>query len=206
MSETKRMKVRNHRWIGAAAVAAVAVSSGCSSESQNTEPLPPVISLSDEARQAMSDGVVTRAEIEGARARTIACFAAEGFRASFIREDDRVSTLNAFSGLPKPGETEAVAQARFNAVTSHCTSEFLDPVDMAWLRSEAPSDDELRAAWTAVQQCVGPFGLDVVSPDAKGLADALRKIDDPTAPEAEVVGIKECLSTYAVATASGERS
>jgi hypothetical protein len=161
--------------------------------------------MSEFAREVLSDGTVTNAEIEDSRARTISCIESEGFSASFVAQDDRVSSLEVDSGTPEPGESEADFETRFDNTIERCRGEFLDQVEAAWLQETAPSEEELRAAFAALQQCVEPY-VAVLSADADGLAPLFAALDDPSTPDDARTTMAACYSDYTVAAASGDET
>lgn len=172
------------------------------SQGSSASPGSPV-EVSEFAASLIGDGVVTRDEIEQARAATIECFAAEGMTAEFTPVNDRLSTMRVDSGAPRAGESQEAADARWNDAATRCVRDYLQPVDLAWLRTTAPSDEELQQAFRDLQVCTDVVGVSVAAPTPQDLTDLARLTDDTSVAESTRKAVETCLSTYSVATATG---
>lgn len=158
--------------------------------------------LSEMSAEALSDGTVTRAEIEAARQRTVECLTSDGFAAEFLPQDDRVSLLSVDSGPPAAGEDDADFEQRFDTTVEGCKTQHLNAVDSAWLRETAPSEEEQRQALSAMQDCVEPFNISVPSADPSSMTALFERLDNPATPQAELDTLDECFRVFALATAT----
>ncbi len=163
----------------------------------------PVVEVSPFAASLIGDGVVTRDEIEQARAATIECFSAEGMTATFAAVNDRLSTMRVDSGAPRAGESQEAADRRWNDAAVRCLHDFLQPVDQVWLRTTAPSEEQMRQSFRELQACAGDVGVTVAAPTPADLTELARLTEDKSVDEGTRAALETCLSTYSVATATG---
>ena len=195
------MTTPHHLAVVVLATLGVASLTGCGAKSPASSP---VNTVSGYASAALADGTVTRAEVEAARGETVKCLSSEGFAASFVIQDDRVSTLEVDSGAPGPGESDTDFEQRFDSTIETCKSTYLNAIDTAWLRDTAPSEEEVRAAFTTMNQCLEEYSIVVTDTAPESFGPLLDRIDSASTPDVERNGLVECFSTYSLATATSE--
>lgn len=153
---------------------------------------------SDFEREVLSGGV-TKAELELARQRTVACIEQEGFTAEFLERDTRVAALQAGSGPPRAGESSQQLEQRFTTAIDSCVAEFHDAIDQQWLRSTAPNSRQQAVAFETLRSCVAPF-VALTSEENLALLNDLMIAAD----EDDRMILEACSDAYLVATSDGQ--
>ncbi|MCP4084115.1 MAG: hypothetical protein GY745_03510 [Actinomycetia bacterium] len=125
----------------------------------------------------LEDGMVSRAEMEGAYQDAVDCLEESGYvEVFFERESDRVYTIQGSSGAPEPGESETEQEARIDLGWDSCLGEYVGSVGDAWLRQTELSEEEKLVAAAALNDCIRPFGVEISGADVEGLRPLIEKL------------------------------
>jgi hypothetical protein len=181
---------------------------GCSFGSSSDPPAEEGLkSIPPSQRLILADGSVSRAEIEQAYADSVACLEQAGFAdVSWSRDSERVYSIQATLGPPRPGESAADAELRADNAFDDCRTQYVSVVSDEWLRATELSDEEKRAAAEVLASCVAPFGIEVTGfreADLKPLIDRLAELDrNMETNDTESIALNECFSVFALKAGS----
>ncbi|MGK2965104.1 MAG: hypothetical protein ACSLFM_05815 [Tepidiformaceae bacterium] len=130
--------------------------------------------LSTDQRDALADGVLTRAEYEASVLATVECFRDVGFTIYGEPTPD-VTGIYLHFGVGYTGADVATMKLRAGETPDQagerCRTENETGIQMVWEAMHAPSAEELSAAEVAVRTCIA--GLTAFEPGTREYAEAL---------------------------------
>lgn len=188
----------SRRWSPWSGLLALVFATACSSSSGDV----PAIawqSVPEEQRAALEDGVVTRAEIEGAYQGGVECLEDAGFIDVFYeRESDRVYAIQASSGARAPNESEDEMEARLDVAFEACLATHVGTVGDQWLRQTEISEEERLQAADHLRACIEPWEVEVLGIDAEGLRPLNERIVEleNAGQVADAAGLNACYRDY----------